>query len=244
MQKSLNPLPGGRPIATESAGVTATRVGINLGAEITGVDLTKPLSQAQHAAVKAALVENELIIFRDQNISSQNLIDFGRSFDELTVHPFAPHEKEAPVLIKFRNDETTPPFGTDCWHSDETFRAEPPMGTILVAKEVPAVGGDTMFASMTAAFDGLSDRMQNFVSGLEAVHDFKPFRRCSTARSRTARSCRSSNSNIPRRFIRWSAYTPCRDAKCCSSIPSSPSPSKVWMSARAVLFWTRCFIRR
>lgn len=176
MQKSLSPLPGGRPIATESAGVTATRVGINLGAEITGVDLTKPLSQAQHAAVKAALVENELIIFRDQNISSQNLIDFGRSFDELTVHPFAPHEKEAPVLIKFRNDETTPPFGTDCWHSDETFRAEPPMGTILVAKDVPAVGGDTMFASMTAAFDGLSDRMQNFVSGLEAVHDFKPFK--------------------------------------------------------------------
>lgn len=176
MQKSLSPLPGGRPLATENAGVKATRVGINLGAEITGVDLTKPLSDAQLAAVSAALVENELIIFRDQNILSQNLIDFGRRFDELTVHPFAPHEQEAPVLIKFRNDETTPPFGTDCWHSDETFRAEPPMATILVAKEVPAVGGDTMFASMTAAFEGLSDRMQSFVSGLEAVHDFKPFK--------------------------------------------------------------------
>lgn len=176
MQKSLGPLPGGRPLATEDAGVKATRVGINLGAEITGVDLTKPLADAQLEAVKAALVENELIIFRDQNISSQNLIDFGRRFDELTVHPFAPHEKEAPVLIKFRNDETTPPFGTDCWHSDETFRAEPPMATILVAKEVPAVGGDTIFASMTAAYDGLSDRMQNFISGLEAVHDFKPFK--------------------------------------------------------------------
>jgi taurine dioxygenase len=176
MQKSLGPLPGGRPLATESAGVKATRVGINLGAEITGVDLAKPVSEAQLAAVQAALVDNELIIFRDQNISSQNLIDFGRRFDELTVHPFAPHEKEAPVLIKFRNDETTPPFGTDCWHSDETFRAEPPMATIIVAKEVPAVGGDTIFASMTAAYDGLSDRMQSFVSGLEAVHDFKPFK--------------------------------------------------------------------
>jgi taurine dioxygenase len=79
-------------------------------------------------------------------------------------------------LIKFRNDETNPPFRTDVWHSDETFRKEPPKATILVAKEVPAIGGDTMFASMSAAFDGLSDRMQSFISGLEAVHDFKPFR--------------------------------------------------------------------
>ena len=66
-------------------------------------------------------------------------MDFGRRFNELTVHPFAPNEgKNAPELIKFRNDQTTPPYGTDVWHSDETFRAEPPMATILVAKEVPA----------------------------------------------------------------------------------------------------------
>jgi taurine dioxygenase len=62
------------------------------------------------------------------------------------------------------------------WHSDETFRAEPPMATVLCAKEVPAVGGDTIFVSMTAAFDGLSERMQRLISGLEAVHDLKPFR--------------------------------------------------------------------
>ncbi|HZN28158.1 MAG TPA: TauD/TfdA family dioxygenase, partial [Xanthobacteraceae bacterium] len=95
---------------------------------------------------------------------------------ELTVHPFSPHDENAPVLIKFKNDETNPPFGTDVWHSDETFRAEPPMATVLCAKEVPAVGGDTMFVSMSAAFDGLSDRMQQFISGLEAIHDLKPFR--------------------------------------------------------------------
>ncbi|MGZ5835013.1 MAG: TauD/TfdA dioxygenase family protein, partial [Xanthobacteraceae bacterium] len=113
----------------------------------------------------------------DQNISSDNLMDFGRRFGELTVHPFAPNEGTAPVLIKFRNDETTPPFGTDVWHSDETFRAEPPMATVLCAKDdIPAVGGDTMFANMAAAFEGLSDRMQQFISGLEAVHDFKPFK--------------------------------------------------------------------
>ena len=181
MHKSLKSpvpdvLPGGRPLITEAAGVRVRRTGVNLGARITGVDLRQPLSDAQFGAIEAALVENELIVFEDQDITSQHLLDFGRRFGELTVHPFAPHEKEAPVLIKFRNDETTPPFGTDVWHSDETFRAEPPMATILVAKEVPAVGGDTMFASMTAAYDALSDRMQSFVSGLEAVHDFKPFK--------------------------------------------------------------------
>ena len=167
----------GKPITTERAGVTVTKTGVYIGAEISGVDLRRPLSDAQFEAIEAALVEHELIIFHNQDITSDNLMSFGRRFSELTVHPFAPNEgKNAPELIKFRNDESTPPFGTDVWHSDETFRAEPPMATILCAKEVPAVGGDTMFVSMSAAYDGLSDRMQQLVSGLEGIHDMKPFR--------------------------------------------------------------------
>jgi taurine dioxygenase len=166
----------GRPIVAQRGGLTVTRVGAYLGAEISGVDLRQPISDAVRDAIEDALVENELIIFRNQDISSENLIDFGRRFGELTVHPFAPHDENVSALIKFRNDETNPPFRTDVWHSDETFRKEPPKATMLVAKEVPAIGGDTMFASMSAAFDGLSDRMQQFISGLEAVHDFKPFR--------------------------------------------------------------------
>ena len=131
----------------------------------------------QFEAIEAALVEHELIIFQNQDITSEKLMSFGRRFNELTVHPFAPNEsKNAPELIKFRNDEKTPPFGTDVWHSDETFRADPPMATILCAKEVPAVGGDTMFVSMSAAYDGLSDRTQQLISGLEGIHDMKPFR--------------------------------------------------------------------
>jgi taurine dioxygenase len=177
MNERVNPSVA-RPVISQRAAVTVRRVGVNLGAEITGVDLRRPLQDAQLKAIEAALVENEIIIFRDQDITSEQLMDFGRRFGELTVHPFAPNEgKNAPELIKFRNDETTPPFGTDVWHSDETFRAEPPMATILRATtELPAVGGDTMFASMTAAYDGLSDRMQHFISGLYAIHDMKPFR--------------------------------------------------------------------
>jgi taurine dioxygenase len=176
MSERLNPSTA-RPVVSHQAGITVRRAGVNLGAEISGIDLRQPLLDAQFEAIGQALVDNELIIFRDQDITSEQLMAFGRRFGDLTVHPFAPNEgKNAPELIKFRNDETTPPFGTDVWHSDETFRAEPPMATILVAKEVPAVGGDTMFASMTAAYEGLSDKMQQYISGLYAFHDMKPFR--------------------------------------------------------------------
>ena len=172
MNERVNPSVA-RPVVSQREGITVRRVGVNLGAEISGVDLRQPLLDAQFAAIEAALVENELIIFRDQNITSDQLMAFGRRFGELTVHPFAPNEgKNAPELIKFRNDETTPPFGTDVWHSDETFRAEPPMATILRATdELPALGGDTMFASMYAAYDALSPRMKTYLEGLTATHD-------------------------------------------------------------------------
>ena len=95
----------GKPLVSERAGVTVTKIGVHLGAEISGVDLRQPLPGAQFKAVEAALVEHELIIFRRQDISSDNLMDFGRRFNDLTVHPFAPNEgKNAPELIKFRND--------------------------------------------------------------------------------------------------------------------------------------------
>src|SRR5262245_61985180 len=126
-----------RPVVTEIAGVTVRRLGARFCAEISGVDLRRPLSDEQFEVVEDALVTHELLVFRDQDITSENLMDFGRRFGELTVHPFSPRDEKAPVLIKFRNDETNPPFSTDVWHSDETFRAEPPMATVLCAKEVP-----------------------------------------------------------------------------------------------------------
>lgn len=157
-------------------GVEITRVGANLGAEIGGVDLTRPLPAEIFSVIENALVEHEVILFRDQEITSKNLLDLGRRFGELSVHPFSPRAGDTPELIRFHNDESTPPFGTDVWHSDETFRAAPPKATILCAKTVPALGGDTMFASMSAAYDGLSERMRRLVDGLEAIHDIKPFR--------------------------------------------------------------------
>ena len=92
----------------------------------------------------------------------------GARFGELTVHPFSPNADDAPALIKLDNHEGNPPALTDVWHSDESFREEPPMATALCAKNVPEIGGDTMYASMAAAYEGLSDRMQHLISGLEA----------------------------------------------------------------------------
>jgi taurine dioxygenase len=172
IMKRVNP----EQLTTTRGGVTVTRTGVSLSAEISGVNLTQRLSNEAFDAIEGALVEHEVIVFRGQRISSDDLIAFGRRFGELSVHPFAPRSDETPELIQFTNDANTPPFGTDVWHSDETFRAEPPMATILCAKVVPAVGGDTVYASMTAAFEGLSSRMQRFISGLEAIHDIRPFK--------------------------------------------------------------------
>ncbi len=162
--------------ATAPSPISVKRVGAFLGAQVTGVDLTAPLDPATIAAIAQAHAEHGVLVFPDQIISSDDLKRFGRHFGALTVHPFSTSEKETPELIVYDNKEGNPPPPTDIWHSDETFRAEPPMGTILCSKIVPEIGGDTCFCSMNAAYDGLSDRMQHFISGLEAVHDFKPFK--------------------------------------------------------------------
>ena len=151
-------------------------VGVFLGAEVTGVDLSQPLTTEQIHAVKQAHADHGVLVFPNQVIASEDLKRFGRYFGELTVHPFSTSTQDAPELIVYDNKEGNPPAPTDIWHTDETFRECPPMGTMLCSKIIPEVGGDTAFASMCAVWDGLSDRWQHFLSGLEAIHDFKPFR--------------------------------------------------------------------
>ena len=184
----------GKPQATI---IDVKRVGASLGAEVSGIDLAQPLDDAQVDAIDAALADYEVLIFRDQEMTAEHLKAFGRRFGELTVHPFSPRDEASPELIIFDNDADNPPWGTDVWHSDETFRDEPPMGTMLRAVIVPEVGGDTMFASMSAAFEGLSDRMQQFISGLEAVHDFKPFRQLFSRDAEGRRSLREYEERYP-----------------------------------------------
>lgn len=161
---------------SEPSLIQIEQVNSYLGAEVSGVDLSQPLTDADLAALQQAHADYEVLVFRDQPLKADDFMAFGRRFGRLSVHPFSPNDKENPELILFKNDAAIPPWKTDCWHSDETFRNIPPMGTMLHALDVPRFGGDTMFVSMTAAYEGLSDRMQQFLSGLEAYHDFLPFK--------------------------------------------------------------------
>ncbi len=152
------------------------RINPNIGAEISGVDLSSPLSEGEFAIIHEALVEHEVIMFRKQDITVDAQIAFAERFGELSIHPFSPNMETRPAVIVLDNHEKNPPRLTDVWHSDETFRVCPPMGTMLRSRIIPKIGGDTLFASMTCAYEGLSDRIKNLIDGLEAVHDFKPFR--------------------------------------------------------------------
>ena len=159
-----------------TSNVEVVQVNGHIGAEIRGVDLAQPLDERSFEAVQAALVRHEVLVFREQSITLDQQIAFARRFGELSVHPFSPNLQDKPEVIVLDYSEDNPPALTDCWHSDETFRAEPPLGTVLRARVVPQVGGDTLFCSMTAAYRGLSERMKRYIHGLEAAHDFKPFR--------------------------------------------------------------------
>jgi len=146
-----------------------------IGVEIGGIDLRDPLDAATAAAIRQALLDWKVIFFRDQDITTDQHLAFARAFGTLEVHPFAPHKPDYPEVMAIshgpdnRGRENT-------WHSDVTWRLEPSLGSVLRAIEIPAVGGDTLFADMYAAYDGLSDDVKARIDGKTAIHDFGHFR--------------------------------------------------------------------
>jgi taurine dioxygenase len=143
-----------------------------IGAEIEGVDLSHSLSRRQLEDLRAALLENLVIFFRDQNLTTNQHKDLGRHFGQLHIHPAPLGILEGhPEVVIIKADENSKHIAGEEWHSDVSCDAEPPMGSILYLSEVPPVGGDTLFASMYAAYEALSDSMQRFLGGLTAIHD-------------------------------------------------------------------------
>jgi len=143
----------------------------SLGAELHGVDLTQDLSDEVYREIRRLLVEYQVIFFRDQDISHAQQKALAESFGPLQTHPAYGTVDGFPEISIL---ESTPekPSKIEAWHSDMTFREHPPLGTVLRSKILPPKGGDTMWSSMTAAFDALSPAMQTFLEGLNAVHDF------------------------------------------------------------------------
>ena len=168
-------------IAPESALAKAAppfqveRLGVRLGAEISGVDLREPLPPATLHAFEAALIEHKVVMLRDQHLTTEQHVALSRQFGDLEVHPMRP-QGEFPEILVLDNHKDNPVLSTDVWHSDTTFRKTPTKYTILRCQIMPKLGGDTLWADMEAAYDGLGSSFKTMVDGMRAVHDFQNFR--------------------------------------------------------------------
>jgi taurine dioxygenase len=142
-----------------------------IGAEIAGVNLAGAISNRQMDEIHRALAENSVIFFRDQDMTQEQHLAFGRNFGELHIHPAAPHAPGHDELMIIHADKNSPRANGEGWHSDVSCDPEPPMGSILYIKTCPPKGGDTLFASMYAAYEALSDKMKSYLEGMTALHD-------------------------------------------------------------------------
>ena len=142
-----------------------------IGAEVGGVDLSRPLERTEIAALKRALADHLVLFFRDQPIDHESHERFGRAFGDLQRHSAVAGIEGHPEIVAIHADATSTYVAGEDWHSDLTCDAAPPLGSILHLHTVPAYGGDTLFASMYAAYEALSPRMQAYLEGLTAIHD-------------------------------------------------------------------------
>lgn len=142
-----------------------------IGAEIRGVDLSKPLGNQTFDEIHRALLEHLVIFIRDQDIDLDQQKAFGRHFGKLHIHPSAPSPPGHPEVLVVKADATSKAVTGNRWHSDVSCETEPPMGSILHMRELPQSGGDTMFANMYAAYDALSKPMRDFLATLKAWHE-------------------------------------------------------------------------
>lgn len=142
-----------------------------LGVELSGVDFASGLTPEVFQEVRRLLVEHQVIFFRDQDISPQQHHDLAASFGPLQTHPAYSTVDGFPEITILESTAENP-SKIEAWHTDMTFRQHPPMGAVLRSKVIPEQGGDTLWASMTAAYDALSAQMKEFLSGLTAEHDF------------------------------------------------------------------------
>jgi taurine dioxygenase len=142
-----------------------------IGAEISGIDLSAPLSNRQISELHDALMAHQVIFFRDQDLSVDQHKAFGRLFGELLVHPAARAEVEGhPEIRVVHADERTRVATGEVWHSDMSCEPEPPMGSILYMHQNPSTGGDTAFANMYLAYETLSEPIKRLCESLHALH--------------------------------------------------------------------------
>ena len=143
-----------------------------LGAIISGIDLNATLNDEAQQGLQAALVEHQVLFLRQQFLQAEQQRDLARLFGDLHIHPIYPaHERVAEVMVLDSHKQDL--RDNELWHTDVTFIQTPPLGCVLSAQQVPEFGGDTLWASSTAAYAALSKPMQALLDGLSASHDIR-----------------------------------------------------------------------
>lgn len=142
----------------------------SIGAEIHGVDISQELTDAVIADIRKALVDHCVIFFRDQKLDPDRHKAFARRFGDIFIHPNYKGLGTDNEIVEIKREPGDKKIVGEEWHADTTMVAEPPLGAILYAIDVPPYGGDTQFASQHAAYDALSDGMKRMIGGLRAYH--------------------------------------------------------------------------
>ena len=198
-----------------------------LGAEILGVDLAHDVSDDTIAAIRAAWLEHLVVFFRDQELEPAQLLALARRFGEPVEYPFVKGLDGFPQItpvIKLEHEKVN--FG-GLWHSDTAYLDKPPMATMLVARETPPRGGDTLFANMYLAYETLSDGLRRMLDGLTAVNSSAKADVTKTREDRIKDSAQDrSEDRSTTRSIRWCARIPRPAARRSTSTAATPCASR------------------
>jgi taurine dioxygenase len=177
--------------------LSATPLTPAIGAELHGLNFSA-LQQSELDAVYEALLKYQVIFVRNAGMSPAAHLEFAQSFGQLDdPHPAYPHVQGYENIMLLENNADTPP-DTNSWHTDLTYKVEQPFASILIAREVPAVGGDTLWSSCYAAYDRLPNGMKTDLAGLSAVHDMGDFRNNFTSPANGKSAEQRLNENISR----------------------------------------------
>ena len=148
----------------------------SIGAEIKGFDFTKTLNQKDYDFIYKGLIYHKVVFIRNQFLSPKNHLDLARSFGEIkSSHPIYPHLEDFPEITLLENNKNNPP-DTDVWHTDLTFKPNPPFASILYSRIIPSNGGDTLWSCLSTIYDALPIEIKNYLETLNAVHDMGDFR--------------------------------------------------------------------
>ena len=180
------------------------RIAGALGAELLGVDLSKEIPAVE---IRKAFLEHQVIFFRDQELDLAQFMAFARTMGQPVPYPFVPGIEGFPEVIEVKKLEHERHNFGGIWHSDTAYLDEPPMGSMLIAREIPPYGGDTLFASQYLAYEALSDGMKRLLDGLYVNSSAK----ADVTRTREDRVKEYSSTTKP--SIRWCAPTPRPDAR-------------------------------